>query len=102
MGISTRPLLLAEKKGGSSGIDSSMEEFADFIQVASLVDLPLGGDYTWTKNRQGEANIQRRLDRFLISKDWDITFPFPHQKSEFPIPTSIMLNCSSFRSFKIR
>lgn len=29
--------LLADKKGGSSGIDSSMEEFADFIQMASLL-----------------------------------------------------------------
>ena len=45
-----------------------MEEFHDFINYATLVDLPLrGGDYTWSGS--GGEVVHSRLHRFLVSLD---------------------------------
>jgi exonuclease III len=65
----------------SSGVrlNSSMLEFSDFIFEQGLMDLPLaGGLFTWSNNQ--ENPIWSRLDRFLISPEWDAKFPGTLQK----------------------
>ena len=54
-------------------IMSSMRRFSQMIDELELKDLPLqGGMYTW----KGGLNNQRmaRLDRYLITNDWEIHF----------------------------
>nr|XP_016450704.1 PREDICTED: uncharacterized protein LOC107775483 [Nicotiana tabacum] len=51
----------------------SMAEFSDFIEDMGLVDLQLlGGKFTWKKGTN--FNIAARLDRFLVSEEWDEGF----------------------------
>ena len=53
---------------------NTMLEFHDLINYVALVDLPLrGGDYTWS--RSGGEAVRSRLDRFLVSLDWEEHFP---------------------------
>jgi hypothetical protein len=53
-----------------------MTDFADFISEQGLIDLPmLGGRITWSNRRTGS-----RLDRFLISTEWEESFPEVIQK----------------------
>ena len=53
---------------------NTMVEFHDFINYATLVDLPLRrGDYT--RSRSGGEAVRSRLDRFLVSLDWEEYFP---------------------------
>jgi hypothetical protein len=64
-----------------------MLEFSDFIEDLNLVDLPLGGGgrFTWSS---GTANPSlSRIDRFLISSDWEDQFPDVVQ-SMLPRPLS--------------
>uniref|UniRef100_A0A2N9IM18 Reverse transcriptase domain-containing protein n=1 Tax=Fagus sylvatica TaxID=28930 RepID=A0A2N9IM18_FAGSY len=64
-----------------------MLEFSDFIEDLNLVDLPLGGGgrFTWSS---GTANPSlSRIDRFLISPDWEDKFPDVVQ-SMLPRPLS--------------
>nr|XP_033512764.1 uncharacterized protein LOC117277437 [Nicotiana tomentosiformis] len=50
-----------------------MKSFSDFIQHMGLVDLPLqGAFYTW---HRGEDSLQAsRIDRFLLSSEWNEYF----------------------------
>lgn len=51
----------------------SMEKFFDFINATELVDLPLtGSKYTWSNNQERVA--MTRIDRFLISTEWEEHF----------------------------
>ncbi|WMV13351.1 hypothetical protein MTR67_006736 [Solanum verrucosum] len=54
----------------------AMEDFSDFIEDMELQDLPLtGGSFTWRKWRKGDRqDIAARLDRFLISEEWEVSF----------------------------
>jgi len=50
-----------------------MQEFHNFINYSALADLPLrGGDFTWS--RSGGDAVCSRLDRFLVSLDWEEQF----------------------------
>ncbi|WMV58897.1 hypothetical protein MTR67_052282, partial [Solanum verrucosum] len=50
-----------------------MREFSDFIEDMELVDMQLeDAAYTWFKGDQQEA--ASRIDRLMISKEWDDTF----------------------------
>ncbi|WMV46111.1 hypothetical protein MTR67_039496 [Solanum verrucosum] len=50
-----------------------MREFSDFIEDMELVDMHLeDAAYTWFKGDQQEA--ASRIDRIMISKEWDDTF----------------------------
>ena len=72
----------------SSGVSpsNSIEEFHNFINSCALVDLPLqGGDFAWS--RSGEVPASSRLDRFLISLEWEDHFNDAIQK-RLPQPLS--------------
>jgi len=65
---------------------NTMLEFHDFINYSALVDLPLrGGEYTWS--RSGGETVCSRLDRFLVSLDWEEHFPDSLQ-TRLPRPLS--------------
>uniref|UniRef100_A0A2N9I908 Reverse transcriptase domain-containing protein n=1 Tax=Fagus sylvatica TaxID=28930 RepID=A0A2N9I908_FAGSY len=62
----------SERRAGG-GISSTMWDFSDFISDQGLLDLPLvGGRFTWSSNQENPA--MSRLDRFLVSPDWDTQF----------------------------
>ncbi|XP_075112012.1 uncharacterized protein LOC142182049 [Nicotiana tabacum] len=51
----------------------AMVEFSDFIEDMELIDLRLeGGYYTWFRGDNHTATS--RIDRFLISEEWDESF----------------------------
>ncbi|KAG6663959.1 hypothetical protein CIPAW_02G057800 [Carya illinoinensis] len=61
---------------GNRRMRLAMSEFSECIFELNLVDLPLaGGLYTWANNQTWS-----RLDRFLISPEWEIHFPEVWQK----------------------
>lgn len=62
----------SEKKNCNS-FNRAMEEFSEFIEDMDLQDLPLlSGSFTW---RKGDTHdIAARLDRFLISEEWEFSF----------------------------
>ena len=50
-----------------------MFKFLDFIAKHSLIDLPLvGGEYTWF--RDSDSPFMSRLDRVLITANWEEHF----------------------------
>jgi hypothetical protein len=54
----------------------AMSDFSDFLQEQGLLDLPLaGGLFTWSLTPKWS-----RIDRFLISSDWEARFPGVSQK----------------------
>jgi endonuclease/exonuclease/phosphatase family metal-dependent hydrolase len=60
-------------------LNAAMMEFSDFIIEQDLMDLPLtGGPFTWSNNQ--EIPSWSRLDRFLVSLDWEVKFPSSLQK----------------------
>ncbi|WJZ94571.1 hypothetical protein VitviT2T_013415 [Vitis vinifera] len=63
----------SEKLGGSR-FTSSMREFDGFIRESELHDPPLrNASFTWS-NMQ-ESPVCKRLDRFLYSNEWELSFP---------------------------
>jgi hypothetical protein len=68
-------LFRSESSGGASR-SYATSDFADFIADQGLMDLPLaGGVSTWANSRSWS-----RLDRFLVSPDWEMSFPGLVQK----------------------
>ena len=64
---------------GCTRLTSHMMDFSDFIEESHLVDLPLGGgQYTWSRASDNPAMSQ--IDRFLISSDWEDSYPKVNQK----------------------
>ena len=58
---------------------SAVVDFADFVAEQSLVDLPLeGGDVTWSNSVSW-----LRLDQFLVSPEWEFSYPGLMQKKLF-------------------
>ena len=52
----------------------AMFKFSDFIERNFLVNLPLvGGEYTWF--RESVNPSMSRIDRVLVSVDWEDHFP---------------------------
>ncbi|KAG6652145.1 hypothetical protein CIPAW_06G163400 [Carya illinoinensis] len=76
------------ERSGDSRLRPAMTEFSDCIFDLNMVDLPLmGGRFTWSNSQ-----MWSRLDRFLISPDWECHYPevcqrrLPHLCSDhFPI-----------------
>ena len=87
-------------KGGS--MTPAMWAFTDFINELGLIDLPLtGGNYTWSSNPTRPA--MSRLDRFLVSPEWDGLFASSVQ-STLPRTLSdhfpILLDCGRIQGGK--
>lgn len=59
---------MEEKIGGRTRLEPEVDHFKDFIQNASLLDMPFcNGTFTWNNHRGGKHQIASKLDRFLIS-----------------------------------
>ena len=68
----------SEKLGGS-GFTSSMRDFDGFIRGCELHDPPLqNAFFTWS-NMQ-ESPVCKRLDWFLYSNEWELSFPKAFKK----------------------
>lgn len=62
-----------EERSGARVFSQAMWEFDEFINELGLVDIHLsGGAFTWY--RSGDRNQFSRIDRFLLSSDWDDCF----------------------------
>ena len=62
------------ERSSSTSFTSAMHRFSAFISELSRIDLPLvGGNFTWSNSR--EIASRSRLDRFLMSADWEEKFP---------------------------
>eukprot|EP00253_Pinus_taeda_P035953 PITA_35953 len=58
---------LEEKIGGRNRLDPESSHFREFIQNASLIDMPFdNGTFTWSNRRAGRHQIASKLDRFLL------------------------------------
>ncbi|XP_077249317.1 uncharacterized protein LOC143888801 [Tasmannia lanceolata] len=89
---------LPEEKNRMALITTSMRNLSNFINDSALIDLLLeGARFTWTNNQ--ENLIMSRLDRILISMEWEEAFPLIYQRA-LPKPTSdhnpILLELSNF------
>jgi exonuclease III len=86
----------SERSG--EGNRPAMREFFDFIFELGLMDFPLaGGAFTWS--RTFDPPVWSRIDRFLVSPDWEARFHVSSQKrlprlylDHFPI----LLDCGDF------
>ena len=71
-------------RGGN--ITPPTRRFAEIVNELGLRDLPLqGGPYTWSGGRNGRS--MSRLDRFLVSSDWECQYRKVVQKC-LPRPIS--------------
>ena len=68
--------LFHNERSGGARRRRAVAAFADFVAEMGLMDLPLaGGVSTWSNNRSWS-----RLDRFLISSEWELSYPGLMQK----------------------
>lgn len=80
-----------------------MVEFSDFIEDLSIIDLQLGGGaYTWYR---GDTYITAsRIDRILISEEWDNSFSNIKQSLLQRMTSdhvSVVLHCGHISSLTI-
>lgn len=65
-----------EKVGGRLFASSSSGGFQEVINSCGLVDLGFNGNsFTWTNERQGNANIKKRIDCGVANQQWRTLFP---------------------------
>ncbi|WMV39523.1 hypothetical protein MTR67_032908 [Solanum verrucosum] len=90
------------EKFNCSRISRSMTDLSEFIEDIELMDLDLArGEFTW---RKGERHSTvARLDRFMISEDWDTKFRNIKQSILQRIVSDhspLMLQCGEWGSTK--
>lgn len=67
---------LSEKSGGNDRIDSSMRLYRETVDSCELIDLGFQGTaLTWNNRQDLPDNIQEKLDRCLVTKDWRAKYP---------------------------
>ena len=93
-------ILSPNERSRGGRISKSMRRFADVLNDLGLRDLPLqGGHYTWQGGPNGRS--MSRLDRFLVSPDWESQCNKVIQR-RLPRPVSdhfpIMLDSEGVRS----
>ncbi|KAL4285443.1 hypothetical protein GQ457_16G011680 [Hibiscus cannabinus] len=69
--------LCLEEKMGLTLNNSLIDLFKAFVFDVGFIDLPLQGRFTWCNNRDPPTFV--RLDRFLISTDFESAFPWVNQ-----------------------
>jgi len=58
---------------GSGSSQAGSAPFNQFIEGNAFIDLPLRGHrFTWLR---GDERSMSRIDRFLLSKCWSLTWP---------------------------
>ena len=63
-------VLFPNERSRGGRLSNSMRRFSDILSDLELRDLPLqGGPYTWSGGLNG--NAMSRLDRFLVTADWE-------------------------------
>uniref|UniRef100_A0A2N9FDP4 Reverse transcriptase domain-containing protein n=1 Tax=Fagus sylvatica TaxID=28930 RepID=A0A2N9FDP4_FAGSY len=81
-------LRVNEKYGGRERSLRQILDFQEAVNTCNLVDLGFqGAKYTWTNNRDDDANIQGRLDRALATAPWLDFFP-RYSVSHFSVSVS--------------
>jgi hypothetical protein len=72
-------LFLDERSRGTAH-RSAVADFADFVAEQGVMDLLMvGGGSTWSNNSSWS-----RLDRFLVSPEWEFSYPGLLQKKTSP------------------
>ena len=65
-----------EKEGGSDRERRSMAGFRRAVEDCSLGNLRVVGQwYTWERGLRSDTRIRERLDRFLVTMNWNQIFP---------------------------
>lgn len=65
-----------EKRGGQDVCMSQVRQLQSMIDACSLIDLGFEGPlFTWSNIRQGQTNIQGRLDCSYFNRRWASLFP---------------------------
>ncbi|XP_026453493.1 uncharacterized protein LOC113354358 [Papaver somniferum] len=66
----------SEKQGGNEALSSASAMIQTVIQQIGLIDLKFQGDpFTWSNQREGDANIRERIDISLVNVSWFENFP---------------------------
>lgn len=90
-------LLDSEKSSGVDRRRQSIKLFRDTLNLCNFQDMGfLGHPFTWTNGRDGDGNIEERLDRFLATKDWMNLFPYSkvvHEPKSFSDHCPLFLDC---------
>jgi hypothetical protein len=90
------------ERSGIARFCPTMMEFSDFIFEQSLMDLPLvEWTCTWSNNRDSPS--WSRIDRFLVSPEWEAKFPHLFQKRLHRLCSyyfPILLYCGCFQGGK--
>ena len=72
MGDFNTPLYHSKKLGGNRDYPESLQDLNDFIRRMDFIDVELRGNpFTWTNNRKGRDLIQVRLDRLMVTGNWN-------------------------------